>query len=275
MWRRLVRDGQFLMALGVVGLIVGVGVLGPRFVRNPHAFVWLPNQPPSRQFLLGTDPFGRDVLARLVVGIRTSLLVGVYAGLIGVALGVTVGLVSGYMKGVAGETLNLLTNVVMVFPVLPVLIILAAIFERRSLVLVGTIIGVVSWPWAARCIRAQVLSLREREFVRLAKISGDRHVKIAFLEIMPYMLAYIVMVFVLMLGGAIGAEAGISMIGLGPTDAVSLGNLLFWAMVHEATRVGHWWTFLPPGLVLTLLTVFSLIMHKRMDQIFNPRLRTW
>lgn len=89
------------------------------------------------------------------------------------------------------------------------------------------------------------------------------------------MLAYIVMAFVLMVAGAIGAEAGISMIGLGPTEAVSLGNLLFWALVHEATRVGHWWTFLPPGLVITLFAVSSLILHRRMDQIFNPRLRTW
>jgi len=275
MWKVLFRDWQLLIALGVVGTIVLIGVIGPLFVRDPQGFYWLPNQPPSEDFLLGTDPFGRDVLARLVVGTRTSLLVGAYAGLIGVVIGVAIGVVGGYMKGWAGEGLNLFTNMVMVFPVLPVLIILSAIFQRRSLLLVGTIIGLVSWPWAARCIRSQVLSLREREFVRLARISGDRSVKIAILEVMPYMLAYIVMVFVLMLGGAIGAEAGISMIGLGPTEAVSLGNLLFWSLVHEATRVGHWWTFLPPGIVITLFTAFSLIMHKRMDQIFNPRLRTW
>ncbi len=275
MWKVLLRDRQLLVATGIVALIVLTGVFGPLFVRNPHGFYWLPNQPPCDEFLLGTDPFGRDVLARLVVGTRTSLLVGAYAGLISVLIGVAIGVIGGYMKGVTGEALNLFTNIVMVFPMLPVLIIMAALFERRSLLLVGTIIGLVGWPWAARCIRSQVLSLREREFVRLARISGDRGAKIAVVEVMPYMLAYIVMAFVLMLGGAIGAEAGISMIGLGPTEAVSLGNLLFWALVHEATRVGHWWTFLPPGLVITLFTVFSLIMHKRMDQIFNPRLRTW
>lgn len=275
MLRVLLRDWQFLASATVVCAIVLTGLIGPMFVRDPQGFHGLPNQPPSRKFPLGTDPFGRDVLAQVVVGIRTSLYVGAFAGLIGVCIGVAIGVIGGYIKGWVGEVLNFFTNIVMVFPLLPVLIILAAIFERRSLLLVATIIGLVSWPWVARATRAQVLSLREREFVRLARISGEGSAKIALLEVMPYILAYVVMAFVLLVAGAIGSEAGISMIGLGPTEAVSLGNLLFWALAHEATRVGHWWTFLPPGLVITLLAVSSLILHRRMEQVFNPRLRTW
>jgi len=275
MWATLLRDRQFQLATGVLVLIVLVGIVGPGFVQDPSRFLGLPNHPPSARFLLGTDAFGRDVLARFVVGIRTSLLIGAYAGLIATLIAVVVGAVGAYIGGLIGEGADLLTNIVMMFPVLPLLIILSAVLEVRSIWLVGTMIALVSWPWAARCIRSQVLSLREREFVRLARISGDGRAKVALLEVMPNMLAYVVMVLVIIIGGAIMAEAGISMIGLGPTDVISLGNLLYWSLLHEATRVGHWWTFVPPGVVLTLFTTFSLIMHARMDHVFNPRLRTW
>lgn len=168
---------------------------------------------------------------------------------------------------------NFSTNVMLVFPIIPLLVILSAWIEQRSLLLVGLLIGVTGWPWAARAMRAQILSLKEREFVNLARISGMKARSVLIREIFPNLLAYMATVFVFAVGGSIMAEAAISMIGVGPSDVVSLGNLLYWALLNETFRLGYWWAYLPSGIILTAFMVAAFTMHAGMDEVFNPRLR--
>ncbi len=274
MWELLLRNKRFMISLGVIVAIVLFGIIAPLVSRDPLKVYGEPYQPPSGEFILGTDSFGRDVFANLSVGTCTSLTIGLFAGGISALLAVVFGAIGPYKRGLVDNVCNFITNIMLVFPVIPLLIIISAFLMERSLLLVGLIIGLISWPWAARSIRSQVLSLKEREFVSLAKLSGIKERTIIITEILPNLLAYVAMVFVFAIGGAILAEAGISMIGLGPTNTVSLGTLLYWALLNETFRQGIWWMFLPPGIILTILMVAAFTMHSGMDEVFNPRLRT-
>lgn len=272
----LLKSRKFMIASGFMGLIIMLGIIGPMVTRDPNKKNYKRIfQPPSSEFILGTTTFGEDVFAQLCMGIRNSLIVGVLAGVLGTLIAVLFGALGPYKGGLADDISNFVTNIAIVFPILPLLIILAAILEHRSLFLVGGLIAVTSWPWAARSIRSQVLTLKEREFVNLARMSGMNDRRIVIEEILPNMLAYIMMVFVLLVGGAIIAEAGISMIGLGPYGTITLGQMLYWA-IHQ-TIAPHWWDgwwwFFPPGLVLTMFLSAVFVMHAGMDEIFNPRLR--
>ena len=267
-----------MIASGVVGLIIILGIIGPMVTRDPEKLDYRRSfEPPSPEFILGTTAFGQDVFAQLCAGVRNSLIVGVFAGALGTLIAVLFGALGPYKGGLADEISNFVTNIVIVFPTLALLIILAAIIEHRSLLLVGALIALTSWPWAARSIRSQVLSLKEREFVNLARMSGVKDRTIVIAEVLPNMLAYIIMVFVLLVGGAILAEAGISMIGVGPTRTVTLGQMLYWAMNLPPVGAAWWeasWWFIPPGLVLTIFLSAVFVMHAGMDEVFNPRLRT-
>jgi len=189
-----------------------------------------------------------------------------------VLLGVTGG-IAAYKGGLIDELAMLITNIVLVFPVLPALLVLSAFLEERSLNLIILIISLISWPWAARAIRSQVLSLKEREFVSLAKISGTNDVKIASLEILPHLLSYIALVFAISIGAAILTEAGISVVGLGPENTVTLGILLQNAIAFESIRLGYWWIFVTPGILLTAFMFALYLIQTNMDAVFNPRLR--
>jgi len=268
-----------------------LGIIGSMVTQEPGIDMEKMNLPPSNEHLLGTTSFGEDVFAQLSRGIRNSLIVGVLSGGLGTLIAVLLGALGPYKGGLADEISNFVTNVIMVFPVLPMLLFLSyVIYEGnspfliflfgsgRSLFLVGTLIALTSWPWAARCIRSQVLSLKEREFINLARISGMKDRTTVITEVLPNMLAYILVVLVSLAGGGIIAEAGMSAVGVGPNryQAVTLGNMIYSAMTYHS-GVGHWsniwWWFIPPGLVLTILLSATFAMHAGMDEVFNPRLR--
>ena len=278
MWELLLRSRKFKVASIIAGAIVLLGAIGPFFTRDPEdLFAGMPFQPPSLDFLLGTTVFGEDVFAQLCMGIRNSLLVGVLAGTLGTLLAVFFGAVGSYKGGIADETSSLVTNIVIVLPIWPLLIVLSSFIQHRSLFIVGFLIALTNWPWAARSIRSQVLSLKEREFIELARMSGMRDLRIYLTEVLPNMLAYIIMVFFLLVGTSILSEAGISMLGAGPTRTVTLGKMLYWAQSLPSSGAAwwdSWWWFLPPGIVLTIFITAIIIMHSGMDEVFNPRLRT-
>jgi len=274
----LLRSRKFIGGLAVVVTIIMFGIIGPMVTRNPQATDLPRNQPPSWEYPLGTTSFGEDVFAQLCTGIRNSLFVGLLGGGLGTLFAVLFGALGSYKGGWADEASNFVTNVIMVFPVLPLLLFLAYVLQQRSLFLVGLLIALTGWPWAARCVRSQVLSLKEREFVNLARISGMKDRTTVITEVLPNMLAYILMVFVLLAGGAIIAEAGMSAVGVGPDrfQCATLGNMIFSAIQYHP-GVPHWsyiwWWFIPPGLVLTMLLSVIFVLHAGMDEVFNPRLR--
>jgi peptide/nickel transport system permease protein len=232
-------------------------------------------KPPSLQLPLGTDDYANDVFAQLAHGTRNSLQIGFITGILVTFVAVCVGSIAGYKGGYLDEFTQLIINIAIVFPVFPLLIILASFIEERSLIIVALIIALVNWPWASRSVRSQILSLKERDFVRLARVTGMGDIKIAIVELLPNMMAYILLLTAILTGVGIIAEAGISMIGLGPDPKVytTLGTMLYWTIANETIRSGFWWLYLPPGVVLTTFFVLLYVMQANIDEIFNPRLR--
>jgi peptide/nickel transport system permease protein len=268
----LAKNTRFQVALGVVIFIIVVGIIGPFFTMNPNNYTGSKFEPPSWNHKLGCDLFGYDIWARLIYGIQHSLEVGFVAGLIALVIAFIIGGVGAYRGGWVDEGTNLLSNVFLTIPVIPVLIVISILFGSRSLYLVAAIIAVISWPGAARALRSQVLSLKEREFVNLARVSGKGGSRILFGEIFPNMLAYVFIQFVGMVGSAIVMEAGISLLGLGPTNVVTLGNMLYWATQNQGVFLGIWWWFIPPGVVIVLFTGSLIMIGSVIDDVLNPKL---
>lgn len=268
----LAKNTRFQVASAVVIFIILVGIIGPFFTMNPNKYIGGKFESPSWNHKLGCDLFGQDVWARLVLGIRHSLVVGFVAGSIALLVAFMMGGVGAYKGGLVDDISNLLSNVFLTIPVVPVLIVLSVLFGHRSLYLVAAIIAVIQWPGTARALRSQVLSLKERAFVDLARILGKGDSRILFGEIFPNMLAYVFIQFVGMIGAAIVMEAGISLLGLGPTWVVTLGNMLYWAIQNQGVFLGIWWWFIPPGVVILLFTGSMIMIGSVIDDVLNPRL---
>jgi peptide/nickel transport system permease protein len=268
------RNRKLVGGLTVVVLFLIVAVVGPLLVQsNPNAYVGPPFARPSGDFWLGTTTFGQDVFAQFVYGLRASFYVGALGGGLAAIIGMLVGFTAGYRGGMIDEALSMLTNVVLVLPTLAVLIIINAYLGVRSLTAQALFIGLSSWPWAARAIRAQTFSLRSRDFVDLARLSGAGTRTIIVREIAPNMSSYLFMTFILLFGGAILIGATLDFIGLGPTNAISLGLMMNNAVHWSALKLGMWWWFLPPGIGITAIVGSLYVMNVGLDEVFNPRLR--
>jgi peptide/nickel transport system permease protein len=269
----LLRSGKFLVGIGMLLFFIVLATVVSLFTPNPKAMIDLPWVPPSNQRILGTDLFGRDVFSLFVNGTNMSIRIGVLAGIVATFLGVIIGAVAGYKGGLVDEILMSLTNIILVIPTLALLIVIAAFTRIRNEIFLALIIGVTSWPWTARSIRSQTLSLKAREFIDLPRISGLSELQIIIQDVLPNMLSYVFMCFALQMANGILSETGLSMIGLGPTDIVSLGMMLRWALLWETVRLGKWWVFIPPTIAITLLTTSLLLLNTAMDEVFNPRMR--
>jgi peptide/nickel transport system permease protein len=270
----LLRSQRFMIGITLFLLVLLFAILGPMLTaREPLERVGGLYNPPSSEALLGTDNFGRDVLTQLMYGTRTSLFIGVIAGLVATFVGVFIGTLAGYLGGLVEEGLMGITNVLITIPPIVVLILLSVAINARSAAIMGIIIGVTAWPWTARAVRAQTSSLRTREHINIARISGVGHLEMMLVEVLPYMFSYIFMAFILQFTGGILAEATLSMLGLGPFQTISLGVMLNWALLWEAVRVGAWWAFVPPTVFLSITSFALMLMNAGMDEIFNPTLR--
>jgi peptide/nickel transport system permease protein len=240
---------------------------------DPLKMVGPPEQPPSEKFPLGTDSWGRDLLALLLHGIKNSFYIGVTAAAIALAIGLTIGVISGFKGGLVDGFLMLVTDIILVLPSILIMMLIAAYLKERNPFFVSLIIGLTSWPWLARAIRSQVLSLKEREFIQMSRMAGLSDAKIIWEDLLPNMASYTFMAFVLLMSGAMIAEAGLSMIGLGVTKGISLGIILYWAQLLESVRRGMWWWFGPPGACLVLLATSLLLLSTSLDEYFSPRLK--
>ena len=210
---------------------------------------------------------------QFVHGVGATFFVGLLGGGLAAVVGMTVGFVAGYRGGIVDEVLNMLTNVVLVIPTLMVLIVIVAYVDARGLLIEAVFIGLTSWPWAARAIRAQTLSLRTREFVDLARLSGQSTRQIIVGEIAPNMSSYLMLTFILLFGGAVLIAATLDFIGLGPTDGMSLGLMMNNAVLWSALQLGMWWWFIPPGIGIVAIVGSLYVLNVGLDQVFNPRLR--
>jgi len=228
--------------------------------------------PYSLEHPLGTDHFGRDTLALQITGLKFSLMIGLTAGGMATLVAVVVAVAAGYLGGKVDAFLNSMTNAVLVTPTLPILIAMAA-YMRMNLQLISLTLAIFSWPWAARTIRAQILSLKERGYVELAEMTGLNKFEIMFTEILPNLLPFIGVGFSYATIGAILAETGLRVIGLGPAELPSLGLLLNWAITFGALAQGYYELVLAPATFLILIFMSFNLINVGVEEIFNPRLK--
>ncbi len=230
-----------------------------------------------RVFPLGTDNFGRDVLTELVKALGVSLEIGFVAGIIATLIGLTLGLLAGYIGGIVDDIISFITNLFIVIPPLVMLILISFSIgqESRGAVTIAVVIGLTSWVWTARAVRAQVLSLRNRDHVSLSKLSGHSVVHIIVADILPYIASYVIMALILQISSGILAEAGLSILGLGPrtTEVPTLGLMMNWALIYQAQILGKWWAYLPVLITIALVTFSMNLMITGLDHVFNPALR--
>lgn len=230
-----------------------------------------------RALPLGTDNFGRDVLTELVRATGVSLQIGFVAGIIATLIGLTLGLAAGYIGGLVDDIIMFITNLFIVIPsfVLLILISFSIGQDKRGAFTVAMVIGFTSWVWTARAVRSQVISLRNRDHVNLSKLSGHSIPHIILTDILPYIASYVVMALILQISSGILAEAGLSILGLGPrtTEVPTLGLMMNWAMIYQAHILEKWWAYLPVLVTIALITFSMNLMNTGLDQVFNPALR--
>ncbi|MEM1546906.1 MAG: ABC transporter permease, partial [Candidatus Methanomethylicia archaeon] len=229
-------------------------------------------RPPSYNHILGTDDVGKDILSLIIHGSRASLLIGLAATTIAVLIGTAVGMLSGYFGGIKGEILMRVTDMFLVLPALPFMIVLAAILQPNIWNVIIAI-GVTSWTHTARITRSLVLSLRERAYILRAKAIGCSDVRIIYKYIVPQIIPIVLACGVVIAANAIASEAILSFIGLGDIRVVSWGTILYFAFQSGAFTRGAWWYFLPPGICITATVLMFILVGQGFDEIINPKLR--
>lgn len=269
------QSGKFRLGFVIFSLLLLLVIFYPMFDHtDPMMMQGMMFQEPGGQHLLGTDNFGRDVMAELIAGTQTTLVIGLLAGTIATIIGLVIGLLAGYLGGTLDNLLNSITNIFIVIPSFVILILISVSLSTRSPMTTALVIGVTSWPWTARSVRSQTTSLRNRDHVNLSKISGHSLFRIVLRDILPYVASYVMMAFILQVASGILSEASISMLGLGPQNVSTLGLMMNWAVQFKALSNGAWWAFLPVVIIIALLTFSLNLINSGLDQIFNPQIRS-
>ncbi len=230
--------------------------------------------PPSPEHPLGTDADGRDTVAALLISVRPSLLIGLIGGLVATFIGILLGLVSGYAGGWVDTILRTFINMVLVIPSVPIFLILAAFIQHWELSTMALLLGAFGWPYVARVIRAQALSLREREYVNLARITGESKLEIVFFEILPGLLPYIGLCLAGATVGAMLTESGLRLIGVGAWELPTLGMMMARNMTAGALGIKMYALVLIPAALLILAFLSLNLINMGLEERFNPRLRT-
>jgi peptide/nickel transport system permease protein len=275
---RLPRSPKIIAGLAMLAFFVLWSIIGPlvapydpnRFFANSPVPL-----PPSAAHWLGTTSLQQDVLSQLLVGGGDMLLVALIGGVIATALSVVIGVTAGYLGGLADDLLSMLANIFLVMPALPLLVILFGVLSKsgtNDLFLIGLIISVTGWAWGARVLRAQTLSLRNRDYVDSARIIGERKGRIIFAEILPNLAPIVASSFLFTVLYAIGTYAAMAFLGL-VNPNWSWGGILYYAASNNAAISGYWWWYIPPGLAIALLGTSLVLLNFGIDEFINPRLR--
>lgn len=270
------RNAKSITGLAILGFFVLIAIFAdvlapypPTQVDNTARF-----QPPSAEHWLGTTHIGEDVLSQVIHGTRGVIVVGFLAAIIATIIAIVVGVVSGYVRGWKSEGLSALTNVFLVIPGLPLIIIVASMFEEPPLVLIAAVLGITGWAWGARVLRAQTMSLRNRDFIQAARANGEPLRRIITVEMLPNLMALIAASFVGTVTAAILGLTTLSYIGVIPVNTYNWGTILNWASAQGAFRQNQWWWYLPPGLCIAAIGVALSLINFGIDEYVNPRLRS-
>lgn len=261
------------LGLAIVLVFVLAAVFAPVIAPgDPQEFVDAPNLPPSAQYFFGTDGSGKDVFRQTVWGARLSLTVGFGSAALVTLISTVVGVTAGYFRGRVDDMLSFLMNLFLVMPALPLLIVISGYLKPGTLTII-LVIAMVGWAFGARIMRAQALSLREKDFVAAAQVSGQSDWGIIFKQIVPNMVNIIAGSFIGGVSAGIAAVTALSFLGLTDLNEVNWGTNLFWAQANSALLLGAWWTFVPSGLAVALTAFGLALINYGMDEVTNPRLR--
>jgi peptide/nickel transport system permease protein len=272
LWRRL--PGTARAGTVLLGLFILAALIGPQVIPyDPNAVTPLTLKPPSAAHLLGTTQTGQDVLSQLLVGIRLTLELGLYVGVIATALSVIVGVTAAFLGGIWDDFLSLLCNVFLVIPALPLLIVMLGYFPQRGQLPSILVLSILGWAWGARVIRAQALTIRNRDFVAASRETGEKGWRIILFEIIPNIISLIAASFVNTALYAIGASVALAFIGVADVSSWSLGTILYWSQSANSLQLGAWWWFVPPGLTVALIGTALVLLNTGIDELSNPRLR--
>jgi peptide/nickel transport system permease protein len=271
----LLRNPKARLGLGLVGFMVVVALIAPLVsVSNPTDFsLFDARQAPSWHHLFGTTDQGSDIFSQVMLGTRRSLLLGAAAGALATVIATTLGVLAAYAGGVVDELVNFLTNVFLVIPTIPLLVVVSGYLKSRSMGTMIIVLAATLWAFEARILRGQALSLKNRDFVLAAKVSGESTWRIVFGEIMPNMISRIAAVFVLVFYISLLVDSGLEFLGLGDTTHVSWGMVLYWAQTNSSVLQGEWWPFVFPGLALVITVLGLTLILAGIDEVSNPRLR--
>lgn len=269
------RNAKALTGLAILGFFAVLAVVGPSVAPyDPSAVSADILQPPSGAHWFGTTHLGQDILSQVLVGTRGVLVVGLVAGVLATIIGVLVGVTAGFVGGAGDETLSALSNIFLVIPQLPLIILIAGQLPSAGGLTVAAVIAVTGWAWGARVLRAQTLSLRRRDFVEAARANGERTWRIVLAEILPNLTAIIAAGFVGTVTFAVLSQITLAFIGVTSVSEWNWGTILFWAQGNLALQRGAWWWFVPAGLCIALLGMALTLVNFGIDEFVNPRLRS-
>jgi peptide/nickel transport system permease protein len=275
--RYLRRNPSLAIGLSIIIFLIAFTVIGLLTIDPKHAYPLSvrSKQPPSAQYPLGTDFFGRDLLAAMVVGMWQTALIGVLAGAIGTLIGVVLGFTSAYFGGLVDTTIKGICQILTPIPVLLIQVVIAASLDKRSVTIytMALIVVLLAWMGPTLVIRAQVLTMKERQFVSVAKLSGVGNMGIIFGEIMPNLLPFIVSAFVVQVFASVFASFNLSVLGLGPLREPLMGNIIWAAQGQAAFFNGWWWWPVWPALALMLILGALALVIMGLDEFANPRVR--
>jgi peptide/nickel transport system permease protein len=272
----MLRNPKSRTGIGIVAFMVIVALIAPPIsVAHPNDFdIAATRQAPSWHHLFGTTDQGSDVFSQVVVGARRSLLLGALAGGLATVVAAILGVTAAYLGGLADDVVNVLTNVFLTIPPIPLLVVISAYLKNRGLGTMAVALALVLWAFEARILRGQALSLRNRDFVHAAKAAGESSWRIVFGELMPNMISRIAGAFVLVFYVALLVDAGLEFLGLGDMSKTSWGVTLYWAQTNSTVLQGEWWPFFFPGAALALTVLGLVLVLAGIDEVSNPRLRT-
>jgi len=262
------------IGLGLTGLITLFGLIGPLLVGDPSAVRDIGLTAPGNGFLLGTTQTGQDVFAQLAHATRGSLTIGVVVGAITLVLSAFFGVVGAFVGGWVDEAFSVFTNVMLVIPGLPLVIVISSYVPDKSVWLVAVVLAVTSWAGSARVLRGFTLSVRSRDYVLASRVSGERRWRILLVEILPNLIPLLASQVVFAVIFAILGEAGLSFLGLGASGSFTWGTMLFYAQNGLSLRLGAWWWFVPPGLAIALFGAALSLINFSIDEVINPKLRS-
>jgi peptide/nickel transport system permease protein len=271
----MMHNGKALAGTIVLAFFVVLAIVPQWFtsIDHPSQRAFELGQRPSSHHWLGTTAFGQDVLAQLIYGTRETLVIAFAVGALSTFLSVLVGVSAGYLGGYADDGLSLLTDVFLVIPTFPLIIVIAAYVGSGSLPVVIIVLVVTGWSYGARQLRVQTLSLRNRDFLEAARVRGERTSYIVIFEVLPTMTSLIIANF---LGAALFAvltAAGLQFIGLGDPSSLSWGTMLHWAKSSSALQTGQEWWAIAPGICVALLGAALALLNYAFDEVSNPALR--